>query len=242
MFEELFNQCVEQDKFAHLDKIIYHFWEPEEIEYAKNYFENKGDQEKNGAELTLLGYMHLERKNYVLAIQYFEQAIKKNIPQAMVHRANMHVYEFGGARNYLEAHKLYNRAIGLGDQEAVFRLGVAYKLQREFKKAITYLEQAIAAKSAKALFERARMFLAGEGEPKDYGRAVSLLEEAYKLGNVYALILRADLFASGRDEPRNADLALRSIHPWWRYMQLPTRLFLALTRLNIWLLIAIQKR
>ncbi|HRD69125.1 MAG TPA: tetratricopeptide repeat protein [Legionella sp.] len=211
MFEELFNQCLEQDKFAHLDKIIYHVWKSAEIEYAKKYFENKGDQEKNGAELTLLGYMHLKGygvdQNYGLAIQYFEQAIEKNIPQAMVHRATMHLNGHGGARNYLEVHKLYNRAIGLGDQEAVTRLGTAYRFQREFKKAITCFEQAITAKSAKAMLERASMLLNGEGEPKDYGRAVSLLDQAYKLGNIQALVLRADLFASGRDEPRNADLA-----------------------------------
>lgn len=139
--------------------------------------------------LFLLGYLARKKKDYSLAINYFDEAIALDHSNAMVWRAIMHIEGQGCPQNFPEGMRLYEQAVSLGNDIAMNNLGILYRAnlgRSQYDEANCLYDKAIALGNNTAMCNRARLHK--NGGSLNYAEASLLYFQSFCL-NKKELIL-----------------------------------------------------
>lgn len=138
-----------------------------------------------------LAYGHITGdKNYDLAIELYQSAIKENNTLAMNSLGDMYLEGWGVKQDYKEAKKLYTQAKKLGSLLSLINLGIMYKngkgVEINYTKAVRLYEKAIERESGTASNNLASMYDQGIGVEKNIKKAIELYNLAITMGSTAA--------------------------------------------------------
>jgi tetratricopeptide (TPR) repeat protein len=190
-FEILVQSLLKDDKQASKEffrlfnnrlKNVFQKLEDDEIDFLE-------EQIKNIAPNAITSYIQAccsyIKKDYVRAIELYEQAIDLGNADAMNHRAYMHKNGQGSPVDYAKAIELYDQAIDLGNVSAMNNRAFMHEEGQggdvDYAKAIALYEQAIALGNASAMNNRACMHQRGQGGPRNYAKATALYRRAHQI-------------------------------------------------------------
>jgi hypothetical protein len=121
----------------------------------------------------------------------------------------------GLPKNIGEAEKLFRRASEAGSVDGTYRLGLLYRREGEFEKALKAFNACAAIGYVPGLDKLGSMYLNGEGVEADRDKAKELWERAAAKGHIWAKRHLAGLFLSGAygvtEMPRGLRLLLSAI-------------------------------
>jgi TPR repeat protein len=142
-----------------------------------------------------------------------KRAQEKNDPAAMTMLGELYANALGVKRDYGKAIEWYQRAIALGDREAMFALAM---MRISGKGGATDNEAAakLLASSAKlgepkAAYNLALLYMDGQTLPQDFKRAAELLRFAADAGNPEAQYALATFYKEGRGVEKNLYKSVR---------------------------------
>ncbi len=132
----------------------------------------------------LMGILVLtDKTKYELGYnKLLDKAIKLNNSSALMQRGT----EYSGT-DPKKSSEFYKKAILLGNNYAVYKLGELYHDNRNYKLAIKYYKLAMIKNVHHAYFNLAVMYREGEGMQKNFIFAKELFEKADELGNTRAM-------------------------------------------------------
>ena len=122
------------------------------------------------------------QKDYQLAKQYYQKAIKKGSAAAMNNLAILHAYHF---KNIDKASDLYKRAIELNNPQASYNLALLYKDNyQDIEQASHYYQKAIELQDPDAMFNLANIY---NQDLKNIDLAIKYYKMAGELGHMKAM-------------------------------------------------------
>ena len=160
-----------------------------------------------------VGYMYSHgvgvERNPTAGMAWYKLAAHRDNLTAIKNLAYHYSCGVNVEKNFDEAVYFYERAIVLGDEEALNELGDLYLDNGNFEIAAKYYQQAVEKEITGAMVSLALMFLSGQGVQEDYERAVNLMERAAISGNVTAMAYFGFFLTSSEDSKKLAEFWLR---------------------------------
>lgn len=106
-----------------------------------------------------------------------------------------------------QAEKWFRCAAEVGLGYSQYALGKFLQGQKRISEAVSWYEKVAAQGNQYAHYRLGKLYLSGDGVPKDVKRAVEYLTASAKLGNQYAQYALGKLYLRGRDVPRDEETA-----------------------------------
>ena len=108
-----------------------------------------------------------------------------------------------------QAEKWFRCAAEVGLGYSQYALGKFLQGQKRISEAVSWYEKVAAQGNQYAHYRLGKLYLSGDGVPKDVKRAVEYLTASAKLGNQYAQYALGKLYLRGRDVPRDEETACK---------------------------------
>ncbi|MEP4888992.1 MAG: SEL1-like repeat protein [Aliiglaciecola sp.] len=163
-----------------------------DLSQAVEYFQQSLDAgfQLAGCRLGDLYGDEVEKRNYDLAVKFYEQVIDD--PQSSAKEIASCAYglafiEIDHHKNVPLGIQRFKQAAQLGDKDALFELGVIYRagelVEKNIKQSIAYYVQAVNKGSFRAAANLGYIYEHGEGVPVDLERAVNFYQFSARGGN-----------------------------------------------------------
>jgi len=155
-----------------------------------------------------LGLNAYSQHDYKIALKELKPFADKGDAQAMYALAEMYFGGLGTNTDKDLADDLYIAAAMKGHVSAQYKVGLRYingttRIQKDYKKAFSWLSKAAQAGESSAQYDLAIMYLNGEGVNKDLKRATEWFEKAAFWGHVPARYNYGYSLATGRGIKQN---------------------------------------
>lgn len=144
------------------------------------------------------GEKHLRNEQYDKATDYFQKAIDKNYPKAMVALGDMYRDGWGVEQDYKQAKKLYVNATDKDYAKAMVRLGNMYRdslgVEGNYKIAAEWYTKATAKNDPDAMINMGSMYLDSLRWTYNEKLALEWLQKATNLGYVRGYVCMGEFF------------------------------------------------
>lgn len=173
-----------------------------EIDQAISLGETNYQKKKQSEVALYLGKAYFLNKNYDQAYTWFKLAADGGQNLAMLTLGNMYGSGTGVKLDVKQAIHWYEKAIALGNIDAMNYLGLIYrdgldKDKTDYIKAFNLFKLASSRGSDKAYFNLGDMYQNGLGVMVSYNKAIDYYIKAAKMGNVYAMNNLGVIYAKG---------------------------------------------
>ncbi len=174
---------------------------------AKSEFWLKRSNNKDHRVLLALGNLYKSKKDYILSIKYYTQAMETGSKKAINELGILYYYGYGVQKNTKKAIYFFKKGEDLNDIASINNLGYCYLkgigIKKDVNKAIYYLKKAGNLGSSYSLFNLACLYKFGLGINKDYKLAIYYLKKSADLGNTKAMIYLGGYYLKTQNQKRN---------------------------------------
>jgi TPR repeat protein len=131
------------------------------------------------------------RRDYVRALEIYEELIKEDDPFSLVALGDMYVRGEGTPLNVEKAEMLYRRAASLGSVEATLQLATVWQIRGDLRRYFLAIEEAARLDSLVAKFYLGLCYAHGRGTRRDPDKALELISAAAEQGYIRAKVYLA---------------------------------------------------
>lgn len=199
-FEAIIQKILQGDQNAlHLLSYQQHLTTSEELKFDRLINENINT---NSNAVFLRGVQYYRKKEYSLAIDFFDKAIAQGNVFAMSWRGIMYYTGKGGEKDYFAATAIFDQAIALGSATAMFHeanMLLEKNNQADFIICFNLLDAAIKLENVGAITYRGVLHAKGTGEQSpNYPAAIKLFDQGVALGSPESMTNRAIMHNLGQ--------------------------------------------
>ena len=156
-------------------------------------------------ELCRKGEEHYNRKEYSLAVKYFQKAATMGNVVAQFNLGNCYYF----MREYNKAVEWYQKASEHNNADAQFNLGVCYAegsgVSQDWTTAVTWYRKAAKQNHVHAQYNMGDCYEYGRGVPKDFEKAAAWYKKAFDQGDAKAQEALVRCFAALRNQKKNVE-------------------------------------
>ena len=136
-----------------------------------------------------------------------EQLWDKDFTSAAYHLGRAYRDGLGLLPDDEKAEKWFRRSADTGNVHTLYVLGKLLQEQGRLSEAVSWYEHACKSDSQYAQYSLGKMYLLGNGVPKDVSRAIQLLRSSANQGNQYAQYVLGKLCLQGKEVEKNPEAA-----------------------------------
>ena len=141
------------------------------------------------------------------ALRVLEQLWDKDFTSAAYHLGRAYRDGLGLLPDDEKAEKWFRRSADTGNVHTLYVLGKLLQEQGRLSEAVSWYEHACKSDSQYAQYSLGKMYLLGNGVPKDVSRAIQLLRSSANQGNQYAQYVLGKLCLQGKEVEKNPEAA-----------------------------------
>ena len=141
------------------------------------------------------------------ALRVLEQLWDKDFTSAAYHLGRAYRDGLGLLPDDEKAEKWFRRSADTGNVHTLYVLGKLLQEQGRLNEAVSWYEHACKSDSQYAQYSLGKMYLLGNGVPKDVSRAIQLLRSSANQGNQYAQYVLGKLCLQGKEVEKNPEAA-----------------------------------
>ena len=141
------------------------------------------------------------------ALRVLEQLWDKDFTSAAYHLGRAYRDGLGVLPDDEKAEKWFRRSADTGNVHTLYVLGKLLQEQGRLSEAVSWYEHACKSDSQYAQYSLGKMYLLGNGVPKDVSRAIQLLRSSANQGNQYAQYVLGKLCLQGKEVEKNPEAA-----------------------------------
>ena len=141
------------------------------------------------------------------ALRVLEQLWDKDFTSAAYHLGRAYRDGLGLLPDDEKAEKWFRRSADTGNVHTLYVLGKLLQEQGRLSEAVSWYEHACKSDSQYAQYSLGKMYLLGNGVPKDVSRAIQLLMSSENQGNQYAQYVLGKLCLQGKEVEKNPEAA-----------------------------------
>lgn len=139
------------------------------------------------------------------ALRVLEQLWDKDFTSAAYHLGRAYRDGLGVLPDDEKAEEWFRRSATTGDARSQYVLGRLLQEQGRLREAVAWYERACESGSQYAQYSLGKMYLLGNGVPKDVSRAIQLLVSSANQGNQYAQYVLGKLCQQGKEVEKNPE-------------------------------------
>lgn len=141
------------------------------------------------------------------AVRALKQLWDKGFASAAYHLGRVYQDGLGVLPDDEKAEKWFRRSADTGNVHSLYVLGNLLQEQGRLSEAVAWYERACESGSQYAQYSLGKMYLLGNGVPKDVSRAIQLLMSSENQGNQYAQYVLGKLCLQGKEVEKNPEAA-----------------------------------
>lgn len=141
------------------------------------------------------------------AVRVLKQLWDKGFTSAAYHLGRVYRDSLGELPDDERAEKWFHCSAAIGDVQSQYALGKLLQEQGQLSEAVAWYERACESGSQYAQYSLGKMYLLGNGVPKDAGKAIQLLTSSANQGNQHAQYVLGKLCLQGKAVEQNPEAA-----------------------------------
>ena len=141
------------------------------------------------------------------AVKVLERLWDKGFTSAAYYLGRVYQDGLGVLPDDEKAEKWFRRSADTGNVHSLYVLGNLLQEQGRLSEAVTWYERACESGSQYAQYFLGKMYLLGNGVPKDVSKAIQLLTSSANQGNQYAQYVLGKLCLQGKEVEKNPEAA-----------------------------------